>query len=125
MRDPQLPVEPQRDNVSTMILVQVFDNFVMFLNIPRETIRRKKRVQELLPGDSEKCIRFWQWIINAAEIDRQHLKMILWTDEAPFSRRGLLNVRNEYAYAHENPYANIHRDNVGSDNISLEIVKVF
>lgn len=77
------------------------------LSIPRETIKRTLRrdemqpfdicpVQELLPGDFERCIRFCKWLTNATQLDRQHLKMFLLTDEPTFTQIRLLNVRNEH-----------------------------
>lgn len=120
MRDYQLAVVPQRDNA---ILNHFNDDprtsvrrASNVLNIPRETIRRTLRrdgrhpyhicrVQELLPGDFERRIQFCQWFINTAQLDRQHWQMILWTDEATFTRRGILNMRNEHLWLHENPFA--------------------
>lgn len=54
-------------------------------------------MQELLPGDFKKRIRFCQWFINAAQLDRRHLQMISWTyEEATFTRRDIFNMRNEH-----------------------------
>ena len=51
-------------------------------------------------------MQFCQWFINAVRLNRPHWQMILWTDEATFTRRGrLLNMRDEHLWMHGNPYA--------------------
>ncbi|EZA52390.1 hypothetical protein X777_08882, partial [Ooceraea biroi] len=75
------------------------------LQISRNTIWRTLRaddrfayhytpVQELLPIDYQKRVEFCNWYVNAVERDNLFSSMILWTDEATFTRRGIFNSHN-------------------------------
>lgn len=64
-----------------------------------------QRVQHLLPQDM-RCRRiFCEWVLNHAENHVTFTKKILWTDEATFTRKGMLNQRNSHIWSHENPRA--------------------
>lgn len=62
-------------------------------------------VQGLMPGDYGRRINFCQWLLNAFRRDGNFLLKILWTDEAMFTRRGVVNFHNYHVWAHENPRA--------------------
>lgn len=85
------------------------------LNIPRVTIwktlhRDRQRafhlhpVQALHPGDSERRLEYSNFIINSLNNNAHFLRQILWTDEAHFTRRGVINFHNLHLWAHENPH---------------------
>lgn len=69
-----------------------------------------QRVQHLLPGDLPHRRVFCEWILYQTRRDLQFPQKILWTDEAIFTRRGILNQRNTHIWAHENPRA-VREDN--------------
>uniref|UniRef100_V5G098 DUF4817 domain-containing protein n=1 Tax=Anoplophora glabripennis TaxID=217634 RepID=V5G098_ANOGL len=54
-------------------------------------------VQNLLPGDAERRLNFYQWLF-------EFLLEILWTDEATFTRRGVVNFHNLDIWSQENPH---------------------
>lgn len=67
-------------------------------------------VQGLLPEDPPRRLAFCHWLLEVVQNDEQFLKHILWTDEATFTRRGVVNYHNLHVWAHENPHANRAHD---------------
>lgn len=64
-----------------------------------------QRVQHLLPQDMG-CRRvFCDWMLSQADNDDQFTQKVMWTDEATFTRRGILNQRNNHIWSYENPRA--------------------
>lgn len=64
-----------------------------------------QRVQHLLPADIPRRRAFCDWFLNQTNNDPQFWQTILWTDEATFTRQGILNQRNSHIWSHENPRA--------------------
>jgi len=64
-----------------------------------------QKVQELLPLDANARLRFCRTIQERRANDQHFHKRILFTDEACFTRRGIINMHNEHEYAYENPHA--------------------
>ena len=62
-------------------------------------------VQNLIPEDGPKRLNFCNWLINSVQRDAAFLSKILWSDEATFTRRGVVNYHNLHVWAHENPHA--------------------
>lgn len=62
-------------------------------------------VQELLPVDSDLPLGFCRFINEQRTQNVNFVRNILFTDEAYFTRRGVINLHNEYVYADENPHA--------------------
>lgn len=60
-------------------------------------------VQGLHPGDNERRMEFCRWLLLAAEEEPRFLNQVLWTDEAIFTRRGVVNFHNLHTWSHENP----------------------
>ena len=60
-----------------------------------------QRVQHFQPGDHAKRMELCHWV-NAHPV---LLNEILFTDESPFTRDGINNVRNIHTWAHRNPHA--------------------
>ena len=59
-----------------------------------------QRVQHLEPGDHAQRFDLCYWITAHPEM----LSVILFTDEASFSRDGINNSRNVHTWSHENPH---------------------
>ena len=62
-----------------------------------------KHVQNLHPGDSAMCLEFCYWL----HTNRQLLPLLLFTDEATFTRKGICNSRNSHRWYHKNPHGNV------------------
>ena len=60
-----------------------------------------QRVQHLEPGDHTKRMDLCHWVNAHPEL----LNVILFTDEASFTRDGINNLRNVHTWAHRNPHA--------------------
>ena len=63
-----------------------------------------QRVQALLPADFAPRIAFCQWILHTLVAIPQLLTLILFTDEASFSRNAIRNFHNSHVWADENPH---------------------
>ena len=59
-----------------------------------------QRVQHLEPGDHAQRMDLCRWITAHPEM----LNVILFTDEASFTRDGTNNSRNVHTWSHENPH---------------------
>ena len=57
-------------------------------------------VQHLEPGDHAKCMDFCRWI----QANPEMLGVILFTDEASFTRDGVNNSRNVHTWSQDNPH---------------------
>lgn len=62
-------------------------------------------VQNLRPEDGPRRQNFCNWLIGSTRRDAMFLRKILWTDEATFTRRGVVNYHNLHVWAQENPHA--------------------
>ena len=61
---------------------------------------RDHRVQHQEPGAPARHTHFCHWI----SADPQMLSVILFTDEASFTRDGINNTRNLHTWSHDNPH---------------------
>lgn len=64
-----------------------------------------QRVQHLLPTDYPLRIQYCQWILHKIAINPNFTANILFTDEANFSRHGIMNFHNDHIWADVNPHA--------------------
>ncbi|CAH2005270.1 unnamed protein product [Acanthoscelides obtectus] len=64
-----------------------------------------QRVQALQPDDFPARVRFCEWLLHQHDNNPDFLKCILVTDESTFTRNGVNNFRNTYAWSVENPHA--------------------
>lgn len=64
-----------------------------------------QKVQALLPEDYPRRVEFCQTLVEKCENDNNFVKNILFTDEAKFSRAGIVNLHNTHIWADENPHA--------------------
>jgi hypothetical protein len=59
-------------------------------------------VQRLQPGNKEH-LEYCQWLLHRVVDEPNFLNRVLWTDEAGFTRDGVLNLHNLHVWAEENP----------------------
>lgn len=64
-----------------------------------------QKVQNLLPQDYVKRLNFSNWFLEKIRDDNLFPLKIIWTDEATFTRGGIVNQRNYHVWALENPRA--------------------
>lgn len=64
-----------------------------------------QRVQALLPRDFPLRINFCTWYRNRLAANPRFDCVILFTDEASFSRNSIMNFHNNHVWADENPHA--------------------
>lgn len=64
-----------------------------------------QKVQALYPGDEEKRVEFCEWMIQKCVDIPDFLKILLYTDEASFTRDGVFNMHNTHIWSDENPHA--------------------
>jgi hypothetical protein len=62
------------------------------------------RSAHLFPDNHSLWMQFWEWLRHQHAADELFLQ-ILWTDEACFTREGVLNVYNSHLWAQDNPHA--------------------
>lgn len=68
-----------------------------------------QRVQGLERGDYPARIIFCQWYLRQHGIDPLFTSIVLFTDEATFSRDGIFNTHNTHTWAHANPHTTVRR----------------
>lgn len=64
-----------------------------------------QRVQTLVPGDDRRRMDFVRWFLQRRVAQPDFPSCVLFTDEAIFSREGVVNAHNSHVWAHENPRA--------------------
>jgi hypothetical protein len=62
-------------------------------------------LQAFRPGDNTRRIDFCEFLVVKMQEDANFLSKIIWTDEAKFTREGIINRRNLHHWAQENPHA--------------------
>jgi hypothetical protein len=62
-----------------------------------------KPVQGLQPGDKERRLEYCRWLLHRVVDEPDFLNRVLWTDEAGFTRDGVMNLHNLHVWAAENP----------------------
>ncbi|EZA54493.1 hypothetical protein X777_05748 [Ooceraea biroi] len=86
-----------------------------------------QKVQGLQPGDAEHRLVFCRWLLRKCAMDSAFLASILWTDEACFTRDGIVNLHNLHEWAEEQPHAlrEAHNQRQFSINVWAEIMGYF
>ncbi|KAJ4449249.1 hypothetical protein ANN_00646 [Periplaneta americana] len=64
-----------------------------------------QRVQALSPADYPARVRFCQWFLQQCGVNPNFPALVLFTDEAQFTRDGITNFHNQHVWAYENPRA--------------------
>ncbi|KAJ4445089.1 hypothetical protein ANN_06888 [Periplaneta americana] len=88
------------------------------VNVPHTTVWRLlkeyqlypyhlQRVQALSPADYPAQVRFCQWFLQQCGVNPNFPALVLFTDEAPFTRDGITNFHNQHVWAYENPRATV------------------
>lgn len=68
-----------------------------------------QRVQAMGPADFAPRVEFCRWYLQRCLEEPRFPRMILFSDEATFTRDGIFNCRNSHVWADENPHATISR----------------
>ncbi|KAJ4440099.1 hypothetical protein ANN_08232 [Periplaneta americana] len=88
------------------------------VNVPHTTVWRLlkeyqlypyhlQRVQALSPADYPARVRFCQWFLQQCGVNLNFPALVLFTDEAQFTRDGITNFHNQHVWAYENPRATV------------------
>ncbi|KAJ4446486.1 hypothetical protein ANN_13182 [Periplaneta americana] len=88
------------------------------VNVPHTTVWRLLKeyqlypyhlqsVQALSPADYPARVRFCQWFLQQCGVNPNFPALILFTDEAQFTRNGITNFHNQHVWAYENPRATV------------------
>ncbi|KAJ4439751.1 hypothetical protein ANN_07879 [Periplaneta americana] len=88
------------------------------VNVPHTTVWRLlkeyqlypyhlQRVQALLPAHYPARVRFCQWFLPQCGVNPNFPALVLFTDEAQFTRDGITNFHNQHVWAYENPRATV------------------
>lgn len=85
-------------NVSNKTVWSVLKSYSLY---PYHT----QRVQTLLPRDFPARLNFCNWFQGMCSIVPHFSVRILFTDEATFSRNGIMNFHNQHTWAEDNPHA--------------------
>jgi hypothetical protein len=66
---------------------------------------RLQRVHGLCPADFPAREAFCQWFVHQCALNPLFVSSVLFTDEAAFTRNGIINFHNNHVWAKENPHA--------------------
>ncbi|KAJ4439355.1 hypothetical protein ANN_07477 [Periplaneta americana] len=66
-----------------------------------------QRVQVLSPADYPARVRFCQWFLQQCGVNPNFPALVLFTDEAQFTRDGIINFHYQHVWAYENPHATV------------------
>ncbi|KAJ4438232.1 hypothetical protein ANN_14171 [Periplaneta americana] len=105
------------------------------VNVPHTTVWRLlkeyqlypyhlQRVQALSPADYPARVRFCQWFLQQCGVNQNFPALVLFTDEAKFTRDGITNFHNQHVWAYENPRATVpsHHQNMWAGIIGDRLV---
>ncbi|KAJ4426611.1 hypothetical protein ANN_26409 [Periplaneta americana] len=95
------------------------------VNVPHTTVWRLlkeyqlypyhlQRVQALSPADYPTRVRFCQWFLQQCGVNPNFPALVLFTDEAQFTRDGITNFHNQHVWAYENPRATVPSHHQGT-----------
>ncbi|KAJ4443040.1 hypothetical protein ANN_04690 [Periplaneta americana] len=101
------------------------------VNVPHTTVWRLlkeyqlypyhlQRVQALSPADYPARVRFCQWFLQQCGVNPNFPALVLFTDEAQFTRDGITNFHNQHVWVYENP-----RATVPSHHQEVDILNIF
>lgn len=87
-----------------------------------------QKVHELTPEDFPRRIQFANWLLDQQRTNPNFVSMILFTDEAGFTKNGIVNLHNSHVWADGNPHAAVvshHQHQFQSINIWAGIIGNF
>jgi hypothetical protein len=64
----------------------------------------RQTVQALGPADYPRRQEFSQWFLQLCAAEPRFPSIVPYTDEAPFTREGIINSHNNHVWADENPH---------------------
>ncbi|KAJ4436028.1 hypothetical protein ANN_18654 [Periplaneta americana] len=64
-------------------------------------------ITALSPADYPARVRFCQWFLQQCGVNPNFPALVLFTDEAQFTRDGITNFHNQHVWAYENPRATV------------------
>lgn len=65
----------------------------------------RQKVQALGPNDFPARLAFVNWFLQQRALQPEFPALVLFTDEASFSREGIVNTHNNHVWAEDNPHA--------------------
>ncbi|KAJ4443745.1 hypothetical protein ANN_05523 [Periplaneta americana] len=88
------------------------------VNVPHTTVWRLLKeyqlypyhlqcVQAQSPADYPARVRFCQWFLQQCGVNPNFPALVLFTDEAQFTRDGITNFHNQHVWAYKNPRATV------------------
>lgn len=80
---------------------------------------RPQRVQALTPADYAPRVEFCRWYLRRCLDEPRFSRMILFTDEASFTREGVFNSRNSHFWSDENLYVTVTRSNQRKFSVNM------
>lgn len=66
-----------------------------------------RKVHELTPADFPARMEYANWLLQQQQRNVNFISCILFTDEAGFTKNGIINSHNLHVWAYENPHATI------------------
>jgi len=86
-------------------------NIPVSKDVVHRTLRKNGRrpyhlqpVQYLMQEDGPRRREYCSWLLRSIQIDHLFLRKILFTDEATFTRRGVVNFHNLHVWGNVNPH---------------------
>lgn len=83
----------------------------LHINIPHTTVWRLLREQQMYPylaacapADYPARVMFCQWFLQQRATNPNLTALVLFTDEAQFTRNCITNYHNQHVWAYENPH---------------------
>lgn len=107
-----------------------FSHLISEVGVGRNTVWKVLREQQLYPyhiqkvqalkaTDYEPRVIFSEWFLGRCNQDAMFLNKVLFTDEAGFTRDGIINFRNMHEWAEDNPHAVVERHH--QDKFSINV----
>ncbi|KAJ4437962.1 hypothetical protein ANN_13901 [Periplaneta americana] len=78
------------------------------VNVPYTTVWRLLKEYQLYPYHLQRArVRFCQWFLQQCGVNPNFPALVLFTDEAQFTRDGITYFHNQHVWAYENPRATV------------------
>ncbi|KAJ4433566.1 hypothetical protein ANN_15875 [Periplaneta americana] len=84
---------------------EVQEEILEAVNMTPSISTRRVALQALSPADYPARVRFCQWFLQQCGVNSNFPALVLFTDEAQFTRDGITNFHNQHVWAYENPRA--------------------
>lgn len=111
VQDEENVIDAALDNPSISVRrissnVHVSPNFAWRV-LNREMLHpfHRQNVQALHAGDAPQRLEFCRWLLQQQAQNDRFISLVMWSDEACFTRDGINNNHNEHVWALQNPHA--------------------